>query len=503
MLNLRVQAKILKLHSGGQSFHSIARLLTVTRNTVRKLIRRGSIKFQRLEPTNKIRDWHREVMSMVAARKLTKSEVHRELCTKGFHVPYSTFSRYCRQNNLDFSNNINSRNSTIILLQDLFRGKNVSQYFANELLSSEEIQVLLEKIKKGNLRDRKKACTILAREYGLSNRTIALALNSSPKTTRQYYISYKKDGISTLFSSIRIKNDDSTKNATRTNRIIELLHQKPRGFGINRTSWSLLSIAAAYETQFNESISRSTVARSLREMRFTWKKAKKILTSPDPNYREKVEILLSKLHALVQDEQFFFLDELGPLSVKKRGGRTYVLNGTVPNSPRRQISKGSVTLLGALSATTNQVTWIFGKSKDSASIIDLIEILFNQYHDKKTIFITWDAVSWHKSVELMTWLDSFNYTTKKLGKGPVIEIVPLPTSAQFLNVIEGVFSGMMRAVVHNSDYQSEQEMKIAMSRHLCERNSFFMTNPKRVGKRIWETDFFRDNDNLRFGHYIE
>lgn len=363
--------------------------------------------------------------------------------------------------------------------------------------------MLLSKIKKGSLKDRKKACTILAREYGLSNRTIASSLNSSPKTTRLYYSSYREHGLSAILSSNRTKKESSTENATRTNRIVELLHQKPSGFGINRTSWSQLSIAAAYETQFNERISRSTVARSLKELRFTWKKAKRILASPDPNYREKVEILLSKLHALAQDEQFFFLDELGPLSVKKRGGRTYVLNGTIPKTPRRQISKGSVTLLGALSATTNQVTWIFGKSKDSGSIIDLIEILFNQYHDKKTIFITWDAVSWHKSVELMTWLDSFNDTTKNLCNGSIIEVIPLPTSAQFLNVIEGVFSGMMRAVVHNSDYQSEQEMKTAMSRHLCERNSFFMANPKRVGKRIWETDFFRDNDNLRFGNYLE
>ncbi|MCF8169305.1 MAG: IS630 family transposase [Rhodoferax sp.] len=441
-------------------------------------------------------------MSILADRKLTRSEVFSELGVKGFNVPYSTFSRYCRNNKIDFSSNTNSRNSKIISLQDLFHGKNVPQYFSNELLSSEETKILLGKIKKGSLRDRKRACTILAREYGLPNRTIASALNSSPSTTREYYISYKNLGISTLFTSNRAKNNDSTKDANRTNRIIELLHQRPSGFGINRTSWSQISIGAAYETQFDEKISRSTIARSLKELRFTWMKAKKILTSPDPNYREKVELLLSKLQTLAHDEQFFFLDELGPLLVKKRGGRTYVLNGTVPNTPRRQISKGSVTLLGALSATTNQVTWIFGESKDSGFIIDLIEILFNQYYDKKAIFITWDAVSWHKSVELMTWLDSFNDTTKKLGKGPVIEIVPLPTSSQFLNVIEGVFSGMMRAVVHNSDYQSEQEMKIAMSRHLCERNSFFVTNPKRVGKRIWETDFFRDNDNLRFGNYF-
>ena len=85
--------------------------------------------------------------------------------------------------------------------------------------------------------------------------------------------------------------------------------------------------------------------------------------------------------------------------------------------------------------------------------------------------------------------------------GPIIEVVPLPTSSQFLNVIEGVFSGIMRAVVHNSDYQSKEEMKAAMSRHLWERNLFFKEKPKRVGKKIWELDFFLDEENLRSGNY--
>jgi hypothetical protein len=32
--------------------------------------------------------------------------------------------------------------------------------------------------------------------------------------------------------------------------------------------------------------------------------------------------------------------------------------------------------------------------------------------------------------------------------------MPLPAGAQFLNVIESVFSGMARAIIHNSDYPS-------------------------------------------------
>ena len=66
-----------------------------------------------------------------------------------------------------------------------------------------------------------------------------------------------------------------------------------------------------------------------------------------------------------------------------------------------------------------------------------------------------------------------------------VAVAPLPAGAQFLNVIESVFSGMARAVIHNSDYQSKEDAKAAIDRYFSERNEHFRTNPQRAGKRIW------------------
>jgi len=129
--------------------------------------------------------------------------------------------------------------------------------------------------------------------------------------------------------------------------------------------------------------------------------------------------------------------------------------------------------------------------------------LFNQYHDKSRIYITWDAASWHRSHALVEWVDDFNARNKANGSAPLIDLVPLPSSAQFLDVIEAVFSGMKRAVIHSSDYQSEEAMKSAISRHFQERNTFFQHNPRRAGKKIWQIDFFEDYNNIRAGNYRE
>ena len=103
----------------------------------------------------------------------------------------------------------------------------------------------------------------------------------------------------------------------------------------------------------------------------------------------------------------------------------------------------------------------------------------------------------------MAWVDDFNTRNKEHALVPPIALVPLPSSAQFLNVIEAVFSGMKRAVIHDSDYQSEEEMKSAISRHFQERNTFFQHNPRRAGKKIWQVDFFEDYNNIRAGNYRE
>src|SRR5262249_26270980 len=143
-----------------------------------------------------------------------------------------------------------------------------------------------------------------------------------------------------------------------------------------------------------------------------WKKSRRVLTSPDPNYREKVELLLNTLRSLKTEEDLFFIDELGPLQVRRYGATCYTPKGKTPTHPQHQHAKGSITLYGALSAMTNQVSWFYGNSKDSSGIIDLAQILFNQYHDKARIYLTWDAASWHRSNELAEWADRFNATSK-------------------------------------------------------------------------------------------
>jgi hypothetical protein len=143
-------------------------------------------------------------------------------------------------------------------------------------------------------------------------------------------------------------------------------------------------------------------------------------------------------------------------------------------------------ITAALELASNQITHFYSERKNTEEMIRLLEILIFQYAAKEKIYFSWDAASWHASKELFRKVEQINSAEfRKEHICPFVQLVPLPSSAQFLNVIESVFSGMARAIIHNSDYNSCDECKIAIDRYFKERNSHFQQNPAKAGKKIW------------------
>jgi hypothetical protein len=143
-------------------------------------------------------------------------------------------------------------------------------------------------------------------------------------------------------------------------------------------------------------------------------------------------------------------------------------------------------MTAALELKTNQITHFYSTKKNTTEMLKLLEILLTKYSSAERIYLSWDTASWHFAKRLKERVKEINSTEHKAKHDrPHVELAPLPSGAQFLNVIESVFSGMARAIIHNSDYQSVDDCKIAIDRYIGERNQYFKENPKRAGKRIW------------------
>jgi hypothetical protein len=148
------------------------------------------------------------------------------------------------------------------------------------------------------------------------------------------------------------------------------------------------------------SISRSTISRIVRAAGYTWRKATEVLTSNDPKYHEKLERIKSVLAALGKNDRFCSIDEYGPFAIKMKGGMRLVAPGEHPHVLQFQKNKGSLIVMATLELSQNQVTHFYSKAKNSTEMIILLEVLLKKYKKCDTLYLSWDAASWHASEAL-------------------------------------------------------------------------------------------------------
>ena len=243
--------------------------------------------------------------------------------------------------------------------------------------------------------------------------------------------------------------------------------------------------------------------RVIRSTGFKWRKARVVLTSRDPDYSQKVRRIKQILAGLKNDEAFFSIDEFGPFAVKKKGGRTRVGPNENYVVPQWQESKGWLILTAALELSSNQVTHFYSRKKNTEEMIRMADLLWSRYADRRRLYLSWDAASWHVSKKLKAHLEKLNRSAA--DRYPVVEIAPLPAGAQFLNVIESVFSGLARAIIHNSDYPSVEAAISAIDQYFRTRNSHFAVQPSRAGHGIWQLERapceFSDASNCKDSSY--
>jgi len=291
------------------------------------------------------------------------------------------------------------------------------------------------------------------------------------------------------------------ENETIKEVIFALLHSPPLDYGINRTSWKLDDLKKCLSEK-GTFISKGYIRKIIKNAGYSWRKAKIILTSTDPDYREKLNKIQSILCNLKNDECFFSIDEFGPVSIKMRGGIKLSAPGEYPSIPQYQKPKGYLIVTAALELSTNQVTHFYSKTKNTAEMIKLLDIILMEYQTCRTIYLSWDAARWHASKAFFKHVDLINDRSLSSNHStPIIKLAPLPKSAQFLNVIESVFSGLARAIIHNSDYSSVEECMIAIDSYFRERNLNFKKNPKKAGKKIWGNELvpakFKEGQNCK------
>ena len=324
------------------------------------------------------------------------------------------------------------------------------------------------------------------------------------QTFRKFYNRYQQSGAEAdLLPRRRGPKRREPQAIEVSQALFKTLHAPPSDFGFNRTTWKLADLQAALKAS-GVPMTKRAIRTTIKGAGYRWFKARKVLTSNDPEYQAKLDNVRGILSSLKVDEGFFSVDEFGPFAIKQRDGCRLVAPGETATVPQWQSSKGFLIVTAALELATNQVTHFYSEKKNTEEIIKLIDVLLGQYHHLSCVYLSWDAASWHTSKRLTAKIESINVMAYVTGS-PRVELVPLPARAQFLNVIESIFSGMARAIIHNSDYASKEEARVAIDRYFDERNEHFRSTPKRAGNRIWGRErhaaVFTDCNNCKDPNY--
>lgn len=391
-----------------------------------------------------------------------------------------------------------SRQEVFDWMRAVLQGALRQSELAGEMSHVAELGKLLATISEGRLSSRNRAMAVLARERGIGQSYVCSFLYLGKKTATKYWSDYKRGGTTALFArkpNARQKsNDNRIKEA-----VFALLHSPPSMHGINRSTWRLTDLQVVLRSQ-GQSLCPDVIRAIIKGAGYKWRKARVVLTSNDPEYKVKVDAIQELLSKLKAEEAFFSIDEYGPFAVKKKGGRKRVAPGEQYTVPQRQKSKGYLIITGALELSRNQVPHFYSKKKNTEEMIKMMDLLRAQYRHCSTIYLSWDAASWHISKHLFAEIEKRN-AEAGVRQYPIVKTAPLPAGAQFLNVIESVFSGMSRAIIHNSDYSSIETAKQAIDTHFSNRNECFRQHPKKAGGKIWGVERvsseFRESNNCK------
>jgi len=263
------------------------------------------------------------------------------------------------------------------------------------------------------------------------------------------------------------------------------MHAPPASFDVNRTTWTIDLLRDVLE-ESGVLTGKNTISKMIRSEGYNFRKTREVLTSNDPLYREKLARITRILRRLGPADRFFSIDEYGPFSVKERGGRRRVRKGEYPTIPQYHDSKGFIIVTAALELASNQVTHFYSGKKDTQEMITLLHVLLDRYGDCRRLYLSWDSASWHSSKKFLGEVRRINSRSyRNTYQTPMVKLAPLPARAQFLNVIESMFSGMSQAIIHNSNYASVDAAKLAIDKYFAKRNLHFQRYPKRAGNKIW------------------
>ena len=157
-------------------------------------------------------------------------------------------------------------------------------------LTDEERQQLEAGLRAAEAFELRRCQILLASGRGQRAPVIAEAVGCDEETVRKVIKAFNAEGLTVLKRrSTRPQHTQVAFTPENAEGLRELLHRRPREFGKATSLWTLeLAADVSFEQGLTrERVTDETIRLTLKRLGIRWKRAKRWITSPDPEYVRK------------------------------------------------------------------------------------------------------------------------------------------------------------------------------------------------------------------------
>jgi transposase len=337
------------------------------------------------------------------------------------------------------------------------------------LLDKDERRELETGLRAGDAFTLRRCQILLASAKGYPPSQIAAILGCTDTNVRKIIHAFRSEGLACLHERPSCAKEVVAGVAEpKWNELRALLHQSPRQFGINRSTWTLalMTKVCADRGISRRRLSIEGIRLTLKRMGINWRRVKFWMTSPDPDYAAKkfrrdrwIRLAARRPEWVLGFEDETWWSRLAQPSqhVWTDGARMRV---QLLNKDTNSLDMEAICCYGILRNDTRKVMLRFVEDRPLAEItIQFLDWLCWSVgrEGKKKLIVVWDEASWHTSDGTVDWVKQHNRLAKREGMVK-LTICDLPTGSPWLNNIEPCWTYARKAIMEPGRKLTAQEI---------------------------------------------
>lgn len=261
-----------------------------------------------------------------------------------------------------------------------------------------------------------------------------------------------------------------------------IVGQSPQGYGFEQSRWSLkhlLCICTHLKIK-----SKSCLWNWLKKWKISYKRGRLYVHSPDADYQAKLAYIKTSLEtADIDNSVFICIDQL---TIYAHPSVSCAYAKQQPLAKQGWQHNKTMRIMGGLNILTGKVDYFIRNKISVATIYCFYQELVNTYPDKQ-IYIILDNWPMHYHPDILAALQAqdcpfklhvpaswkhLKPAKKYNNKNLPIKLLPLPTYASWLNVIEKLWRKLKQELLHMHPFKDQfQQLKQQVKMWLDKYNS--------------------------------